>query len=98
MTDFANIVLDFGNAVNLIAVLFLIRAIYNDRNILKGFSIIGALLTCLAISCFELAYLFLDNFLSFVLGLTTLVFWFMAFLFTVRNWVVRRKQKDAGID
>jgi hypothetical protein len=87
-----NIILSFANAINLIAVLLLMRAIIKDRNVLKGFSVSGALLTCISIFCFEIAYLFLDNPVSFALGLMTLAFWFMTFVFAVRKWV--RKQKE----
>jgi hypothetical protein len=93
IVDLVNIMLDFGNAINLIAVLFLMRVVIIDRNILRGFSVSGVLLTCISISCFEIAYLFLDNSLSFAIGLVTLTFWSLAFIFSIRKYTVKQKEK-----
>jgi len=83
--DSASIVLDFANIVNLIAVLLLMRAIIKDRKVLKGFSITGSFLTFIAILGFEIAYVLLGNTISVGLGLVSLVFWFLAFTFTLRK-------------
>ena len=85
--DSASIVLDFANIVNLIAVLLLTRAIIKDRKVLKGFSISGSFLTFIAILGFEIAYVLLGNPISVGLGLVSLVFWFLAFIFTFRKWI-----------
>lgn len=84
--DSVSIVLDFANIVNLIAVLLLMRAIIRDRKVLKGFSVSGSFLTFVAILGFEIAYVLLENPVSVALGLVSLVFWFMAFIFTLRKW------------
>jgi hypothetical protein len=90
--DLVNIMLDFGNVINLVAVLFLMRTVINDRKILRGFSVSGVLLTCISISCFEIAYLFLDNSLSFAIGLVTLTYWSLAFIFIIRRYIVKQRE------
>ena len=94
--DSASIALDFANIVNLIAVILLMRAIIIDRKVLKGFSVSGSFLTFVTISCFEIAYVLLGNLLSFALGLVSLVFWLMAFLFVFRKWLYER-HKDGNL-
>jgi hypothetical protein len=91
--DSVSIVLDFANVVNLIAVLLLMRAVVTDRKVLKGFSISGCFLTFVAIFGFEIVYVLLGNAISFALGLVSLVFWFMASVFTVRKWVYERNHE-----
>jgi len=89
--DDVSIVLDFANIVNLIAVLLLMRAIIKDRNVLKGFSISGTFLTFVAISCFETAYFLMGNLISVALGLVSIVFWLIAFAFTLRKFLRERQ-------
>ena len=89
--DFASTALDFANVINLIAVLFLIRAIIKDRKVLRGLSVTGSFLTFVAILSFEVAYMFMQNLISFGLGLVSLVFWFLAFVFTFRKLIYERK-------
>jgi hypothetical protein len=91
--DYASIVLDFANAVNLIAVLLLMRAIIKDRKVLKGFSVSGSFLTFIAILGFEAAYVLLNNLVSVALGLVNLVFWFMAFVFSLRKRIFENQQQ-----
>ncbi len=89
--DFATTALDFANFVNFIAVLFLLRAIIKDRKVLRGFSVSGSFLTFVAILSFEVAYFYMGNLISFGLGLVSLVFWLLAFVFTFRKFVFDRK-------
>ena len=72
--DSVNIVLDFANIVNLIAVLLMMRAIIKNRKVLKGISVSGSFLTFVAILGFEIAYVLLENPVSVALGLVNLVF------------------------
>ena len=48
--------MNFGNAVNLVAVLFLMRTVIKDKNALKGFSVSGTFLTFIAIIGFEIGF------------------------------------------
>ena len=81
----ADMAMNFANVVNLIAVLLLMRAIIKNRNILKGYSVSGTFLTFTAILGFEIGFYLMGNYISFGLGLINLAFWFMAFVFSLRN-------------
>ena len=86
-----DLAMNLANVVNLIAVLFLMRAVIKDRNILKGYSVSGAFLTFIAILGFEFGFYFMGNYISFGLGIPNLVFWFMTFVFSFRNFINKRK-------
>ena len=83
--------MNFANAVNLLAVLLLMRAIIKDRNILKGYSVSGTFLTFVAILGFEIGFYLMGNYISFGLGIINLTFWLMAFIFSFRNLLRQRK-------
>jgi hypothetical protein len=89
--NIATTALQFANFVNLIAVLFLLRAIIKDRKVLRGFSVSGSFLTFVAIFSFEVAYFYMGDLISVGLGLVSLVFWLLAFIFTLRKFVYERK-------
>lgn len=83
--------MNFANAVNLLAVLLLMRAIIKNRNILKGYSVSGTFLTFVAIFGFEIGFYLMGNYISFGLGIINLTFWLMAFVFSFRNLLRQRK-------
>jgi hypothetical protein len=87
----ADMAMNLGNVVNLIAVLLLMRAIIKNRNVLRGYSVSGTFLTFLAILGFEIGFYLMGNFISFGLGLISLTFWFMAFVFSFRNSMRARR-------
>ena len=84
--------MNFGNAVNLVAVLFLMRTVIKDKNALKGFSVSGTFLTFIAIIGFEVGFFIMENYVSFALGLITLAFWFLVFVFSLRTLMHERKK------
>ena len=86
-----DIAMNLANVVNLIAVLLLMRAVIKDRNKLKGYSVSGTFLTFIAILGFEVGFYLMGNYFSFGLGLVNLIFWFMAFVFSFRNFIQKRK-------
>ena len=90
-----DIVMNFANVVNVIAVLLLMNAIVKDRNILKGYSVSGTFLTFTAILGFEIGLYLMGNYISFGLGIINLVFWFMAFVFSLRIFIHERKGSDS---
>ena len=81
----ADMAMNFANIVNLLAVLLLMRAIIKDRNVLKGFSVSGTFLTFIAIFGFEIGFYLMGNYISFGLGIVSLTFWLLAFIFSFRN-------------
>ncbi len=88
--DAVNIALNFASLINFIGVLLLTRAVVKDRNVLKGFSVTGSLLTFIAVSGFDVAYFLMSNAISFALGLANIVFWFVAFVFALRRSIQER--------
>lgn len=84
-------VMNLANAVNLIAVLLLMRAIIKDRNVLKGYNVSGTFLTFMAIFGFEIGFYLMGNYVSLGLGIINLTFWFMAFVFSFRNLMREKK-------
>ncbi|MGD6806895.1 MAG: hypothetical protein ACQCN4_08040 [Candidatus Bathyarchaeia archaeon] len=93
---FANLLLDVASAVNFIALLWMLRAVIKDRNMLRGFSIVGSFLTFVSITGFELAYHLLGNVVGFWLGWATVAFWFLVFVYSLRLKLRKRKEKTAA--
>ncbi len=91
--DAVSVALNFASFVNFIGVLLLTRAVVKDRNVLKGFSVSGSLLTFIAVSGFDVAYYLMSNFISFAFGLANIVFWFVAFTFALRRSVRERQAR-----
>ena len=90
----ADMAMNFANVVNLVAVLLLMRAIIKNRNLLKGYSVSGTFLTFIAILGFEIGFYLMGNYISFGLGIINLAFWFMAFVFSLRNLMRERRIKQ----
>jgi len=82
---FANLLLDVASIINLIALLWMLRAIIKNRNYLRGFSIAGSFLTFVSLVGFEFAYYLLGNVVAFVFGWFTSAFWFIAFVYTLKQ-------------
>lgn len=91
--DIVSTLLDFANIINLIAVLLLMRAIIKDRKVLKGFSVSGTFLTFVAIFCFETVYLLMGEFRKCRIRMVNLVFWLMAFVFSLRKLLHEHRGK-----
>jgi hypothetical protein len=90
------LLLDIASIVNFIALLWLLRAVIKNRNVLRGFSIVGSFLTFLSIVGFELAYHLLGNVIGFALGWVTVAFWFIVFVYSLKQKITgSKKQKEA---
>ena len=83
--DAANLALSLASIVNFTALMLMLRAVIKNRKVLRGYSIIGSFLTFVSIVGFEVAYYLLGNFIGFVLEWATVVFWFIAFLCSLRQ-------------
>jgi len=81
----ANLFLDVASIVNFVALLLMLRAVIKNRKVLRGYSIVGSFLTFTSIVGFEVAYLLLGNVVGFALGWATVAFWFIAFLYTLKQ-------------
>ncbi len=91
----ANVVLDIASVVNFVALLLMLRAVIKNRKFLRGYSIIGSFLTFSSIVGFEVAYYLLGNIVGFALGWATVVFWFTAFAYSVKQKLDSGKTKEA---
>jgi hypothetical protein len=76
--------LSFASIINFIALILLLRTILKDRKMLRGYSISGSFLTFVSICGFEVAYYLMGNTISFVLGFATVIFWLLAFIYSLR--------------
>ena len=81
----ANLVLDLASVINFVALLLMLRAVIKNRKVLRGYSIVGSFLTFVSIVGFEVAYYILGNAIGFALGWATVVFWFIAFVYSLRQ-------------
>ena len=84
-SNLANLALDFASIINFIALSLMLRAVLKNRKVLRGFSIAGSFLTFVSIVGFEIAYYLLGNIIGFALGWATVVFWFIAFVYSLRQ-------------
>jgi hypothetical protein len=84
----ANLVLDFASLINLIALLLMLRAVIKKRNVLRGYSIPGSFLTFVSIVGFEIAYYLMGNTVGFALGWAVVAFWFIAFVYSLRQRLI----------
>jgi uncharacterized membrane protein len=94
----ANLVLDIASITNFVALLWMLRAIIKNRNVLRGFSIIGSFMTFISIVGFELAYHLLGNIVGFTFGLFAVAFWFIAFVYSLRQKIRGNKQQKDMIE
>jgi hypothetical protein len=83
--DTANLALSIASIVNFIALLLMLRAVIKNRNVLRGYSIMGSFLTFVSIVGFEVAYYLLGNTVGFALGWATVAFWFTAFIYSLKQ-------------
>ena len=81
----ANLFLSFASVINFIALHLMMRAVIKNRSTLRGYSILGSFLTFVSIVGFEIAYFLLGNIVGFALGWVTVAFWFIAFLYSLRQ-------------
>ena len=94
-----DVALSFASVINFVALLLLLRAILKDRNMLRGYSITGSFLTFVSICGFEVAYYLMGNMISLILGFATVLFWLLAFIYSLRlklEKMERNKKKEVN--
>jgi len=95
---FANLILDIASIINFLALLWMLRAIIKNRNYLRGFSVVGSFLTFLSILGFEFAYYLLGNVVGFAFGWGIVAFWFIAFVYTLKQKVKAFKKQRVIVE
>ncbi len=80
-----DLAMNIASTINFLALIPLLRTIIKNRNTLRGYSPTGSFLTFIAICSFQIAYLLMNNIISFTLGLTTAIFWCVAFIYSLKQ-------------
>jgi ribose/xylose/arabinose/galactoside ABC-type transport system permease subunit len=83
--NIANLALSVASIINFTALLLMLRAVIKNRNALRGYSVSGSFLTFISIVGFQIAYYLLGNSIGFILGWVSVAFWFIAFIYTLRQ-------------
>ena len=83
--NIANLALSVASIINFTALLLMLRAVIKNRNALRGYSISGSFLTFVSLVGFQIAYYLLSNTVGFILGWVSVAFWFIAFIYTLRQ-------------
>ena len=94
----ANLLLDVASIINAVALMWMLRAIIKNRNVLRGFSVVGSFLTFISILGFELAYHLIGNIIGFALGWFTVAFWFIAFVYSLKKKLAEHKLKSEIVE
>ena len=94
----ANLFLTFASVINFVALLLMLTAVIKNRKVLRGYSILGSFLTFVSIVGFEIAYYLLGNIVSFALGWATVAFWFIAFLYSLRQKMKETKEQKELVE
>ena len=96
--DTANLALSFASIINFFALLLMLRAVIKNRKVLRGYSIAGSFLTFVSIVGFEVAYYLLGNLVGFILGWATVAFWFIAFLYSLRQRLTGTEEQKEMVE
>jgi energy-converting hydrogenase Eha subunit A len=88
----AEIALNIASIINFVALMLLLRSVLKNRNTLRGYSVSGCFLTFISILGFEIAYTLMGNYFSVILGLATVIFWFVAFIYSFKLKIKSRKE------
>jgi len=83
--NIANLSLSIASVINFTALLLMLHAVIKNRNSLRGYSIAGSFLTFVSLVGFQIAYYLLGNIIGFILGWVSVGFWFIAFIYTLRQ-------------
>jgi len=82
----------FSAYIFAIGTILLIKAVWKNRNILKGFDLIGSFLTWLGMTFVLFQYIEWDDWLATCLTLITWLFWLLVTVFVAREKLRERKR------
>jgi len=72
-----------ANMICAIGTVLQIKDVVKNRNILKGYSLIGSILTFLAVTLFQIGFFLDQQILSVVFGSITATYWFLVTLYVI---------------
>ena len=81
----SEITFDLANLLFFIGTVLLIKQAVKNRKSLKDFDVIGSLLTLSALLCTEIAYVNLNYWLSFALGIETVSYWLVVSYYSTKH-------------
>lgn len=82
---------DLANIILLVGTILLIKDVVKNRNVLRGYSLLGSSLTFTGVLLFETGFFLLGFYVSMLLGLVTLLYWFLVVLYLLLNRFKARK-------
>ena len=83
--NIVNLALSVASVINFTALILMLHAVIKNRNSLRGYSIAGSFLTFVSLVGFQISYYLLENIVGFILGWVSVGFWFIAFIYTLRQ-------------
>jgi len=76
----------FGSIVCAIGTALTIKDVIKNRNILKGYPLLGSILTCVAVVFLNVGILVEQgNLLAFLFGILAIIFWLLVSLFLIKE-------------
>jgi len=70
-----------ANIICAIGTILQIKDVVENRNILKGYSLTGSILTFLAVTLFQIGFFLDQQILSTVFGSITAIYWFLVSMY-----------------
>jgi len=81
-----------GNMTTFIGTILLIRTLFKNRRTLKGYNIIGSLLTSFAMVCFIIAFYTINDLISIGLTMVTFLYWIFVTIFLFKNKINKKNE------
>jgi len=78
-----DIIFLIANIICAIGTILQIKDVVKNRSILKGYSLIGSILTFLAVTLFQIGFFLYQQILSVVFGSITAIYWFLVTLYVI---------------
>ena len=77
-----------ANFILVIGTILLVKTVIKNKDVLEGYSLIGAILTVIPIGIFLVCYVMMNNWFAFAFGLVTFGYWCLVVVFKI--WSVRK--------
>ena len=81
-----NIILLIANILAFFSTALQINSVYHNRNLIRGYSIFGSLITIVVMCLFAYYYLTIEEYWNIFFTLFTASYWSIAFIFSLRKW------------
>jgi len=78
-----DIIFLIANIICAIGTILQIKDVVKNRSILKGYSLIGSILTFLAVTLFQIGFFLDQQILSVIFGSITAIYWFLVSIYVI---------------